>query len=193
MQTQILLLPTLLASGLLAKYASSSFTPRRSPCGETTDRICYGIDGGESQKLNKVDIKYVADYLRFISDSNEGAAQFWNMPAAPDCAEWTLPVPGAGTVLALAKHIDPTVNSSILYEDLAHAIDGGKNASLAETKKSLLGGCGTNGGQGGVEGNLLDPLYHTREYVESGAVPRGVLVKLVRAPEQVVVRLSTEL
>ncbi|KAG6001876.1 hypothetical protein E4U21_003753 [Claviceps maximensis] len=184
----VLLLPTLLAPGLLA-----SFTPRRSPCGETTDRVCYGIDGGDSQHLSEKDIKYVAAYLRFIGDSNEGAAQFWNMPAADDCAEWTLPVPGAGSVLALAKHIDPTVNSSILYEDLAYAIDGGKNASQAEEEKSLLGGCGTNGGQSGAQANLLDPLYHTKEYVDSGAVPRGILVKLVKAPAQVVVRLSTEL
>ncbi|KAG5990632.1 hypothetical protein E4U43_004229 [Claviceps pusilla] len=185
-----LLLPALLAPGLLAK--SLPFTPRRSPCGETTDRVCYGIDGGEPQRLDQKDIQYVADYLRFIGDSNEGAPQFWNMPAASDCAEWTLPVPGAGSVLALAKHIDPTAKSSILYEDLARAIDGGRNASLAESKKSLLGSCGTNGGQTGVEANLLDPLYHTREYVESGAVPRGVLIKLVRAPEQVVVTPSME-
>ncbi|KAG6031164.1 hypothetical protein E4U41_007677 [Claviceps citrina] len=192
MHTHHFLIPGLLATGLLAKKPPS-FTPRRTPCGETDDRVCYGVDGGESQKLDVTDVKYVADHLRFIGDSNQGALQFWNMPEAADCAEWTLPIPGAGSVLALAKHIDPRVNSSILYEDLARAVDGGRNVTRAQEKASLLGGCGANGGQAGARANLLDPLYHTREYVESGAVPGGVLVKLVRAPEQVVARLSTEL
>ncbi|KAG5931685.1 hypothetical protein E4U53_001651 [Claviceps sorghi] len=183
MHTHLVLLHTLFTPGLLGR--SPPFTPRRSPCGETTERICYGVDGGHPQGLKVDDVKYVADYLRHVGESNDGAAQFWNMPAGPDCAEWTLPVPGAGSVLALAKHIDPAVNSSVLYEDLARAVDGGDEA--------LLGGCGADGGQVGVEANLLDPLYHTKEYVASGAVPRGVLVKLVRAPEQVVGRPSTEL
>ncbi|KAG5913499.1 hypothetical protein E4U42_001114 [Claviceps africana] len=191
MHTHLVLLHTLFTPGLLGK--SPAFTPRRTPCGETTDRICYGVDGGESQRLLADDVRYVADYLRHVGRSNEGAAQFWTMPSGPDCAEWTLPIPGAGSVLALAKHIDPKVNSSVLYEDLARAVDGGEDASPAEAAEALLGSCGTHGGQKGVEANLLDPLYHTKEYVKSGAVPRGVLVKLVRAPERVVGTLGTEL
>ncbi|TQV90888.1 hypothetical protein IF1G_10409 [Cordyceps javanica] len=98
----------------------------RAQCGETEKRICYGLDGGDSQHVNLADVKYVAEYLRFIARSNEGAARFWNMPkTAGNCPEWTLPVPDGGTVLALAKHVSPEIRSSILYEDLASAIDGG--------------------------------------------------------------------
>jgi hypothetical protein len=136
--------------------------------------------------------KSVAGYLRFISEGNEGAAKFWTMPEAKDCAEWTLPVPGAGTVLALAKHIDPGIRSSILYQDLARAIDGGQDATEPEMNKSLLG-CGTHGGQYGVIANLSDPLYHTDEYKDSGAKPEGILVKLVNAPAQVLGQQTGEL
>lgn len=52
----------------------------RAICGEGPQRVCYGIDGGESQNLNPADVQYVADYLRYLGDENEGDAKFWNMP-----------------------------------------------------------------------------------------------------------------
>lgn len=170
----------LLTIGLAATV--SAVVPR-APCGETGTKVCYGINGGQSQKVDVEDVKYVADYLRYISDNNEGAAKFWNMPKAVDCAEWSLPVPGAGSVLALAKHISPRVNSSILYEDLARAIDGGVDASVEEQKKWILG-CGTNGGQMGVVANLTNPLYNTQQYKASGAKAEGIIIKIVKAPPQ---------
>lgn len=95
------------------------------------------VSGGESQQLDLEDIQYIADSLRYISDNNQGAAKFWNMPKAIDCAEWSLPVSCDCTVLALAKYINPRLDSGILYEDLAATIDGGKGASDEAKKASV--------------------------------------------------------
>lgn len=169
-----------LIAAVLATATIASPLDSRAACSETPDRVCYGVKGGESQNLDLDDVQYVADYLRYISDQNQGDAKFWKMPKAADCAEWGLPVDDAGTVLALAKHTNPSISSSILYEDIAAAIDGGLNAS-DEGKKEILG-CGKNGGQIGVKANLTNPLYHTQEYKNSTARPEGIIVKLVKAP-----------
>lgn len=165
-----------IAVAALATAAIASPLDARAACGENASKICYQ----DSQKLEIEDIQYVADYLRYISDQNTGKAKFWNMPKAVDCAEWGLPVDNSGTVLALAKHINPRISSSILYEDLAAAIDGGLNSS--DGGKSKLLGCGVNGGQMGVTANLTNPLYNTDEYKASGAKPDGIIIKLVRRP-----------
>ncbi|UNI24916.1 hypothetical protein JDV02_010633 [Purpureocillium takamizusanense] len=174
-----LLLPLAVATTSLA--AANPLLGTRAPCGEGPDKICYGVSGGEPQQLDPDDIQYVADYLRYIGDQNTGAGKFWSMPKAVDCAEWSLPVPDAGTVLALAKHIKARVSSSILYKDLAATIDGGVGASDAQ-KKAALAGCGANGGQLGAKANTTNPLYDTDEYKKSGAKPEGIIIKLVRAP-----------
>lgn len=164
-----------------ATLSGAALLDPRSPCGDGPTRVCYGIDGGESQHLSVDDIKYVADYLRYLDSQNDGDARFWKMPKAMDCAEWTLPVPDAGSVLALAKHIKPRVNSSILYTDLATAIDGGVGAADGGSHELL--GCGEKGGQFGATGNMSNPAYSTDEYKKSGATPDGILIKLVKATQ----------
>ncbi|KAG6001333.1 hypothetical protein E4U21_004431 [Claviceps maximensis] len=161
--------------------ATTNKLDTRGACGAGPNKVCYGLDGGESQNLDPEDVQYVADYLRYIGDNNQGAAKFWTMPKAIDCAEWSLPVPGAGTVLALAEHVNARISSSILYEDLASTIDGGKGASV-DAKMAALAGCGANGGQLGVKVDKANPLYNTVEYRQSGAIPDGIIVKLVKAP-----------
>lgn len=143
-------------------------------CGEGTQKICYGVDGGESQNLNPDDIQYVAEFLRYIGQQASGADKFWTMPKGFDCPEWGLPVDGANTVLALAKHNNPRYPTSVLYEDLAAAID-----KLSPN----VGSCGKNGGQIGVVANTSNPLYNTNEYKNSGAKPDGIVLKLVKAPK----------
>jgi hypothetical protein len=99
-----------------------------------------------------------------------------------DYQEWTLPVTGAGTVLALAKHITPRVNSSVLYSDIADAIDSGEGASEGKRAASLLG-CGANGGMVGVtNADPKNPEYATEKYLAGKYKPSGILIKLVRAP-----------
>jgi hypothetical protein len=84
------------------------------------------------------------------------------MPSEFDCSEWTIPLFGAGTVLALAKHINPRTNSGVTYYDLARTIDGG--------------------GQLGVIVDLKNPAYKTPEFIASKMKPADIIIKLVRDP-----------
>lgn len=155
---------------LAASLCAASALDTRAECDEGPQRVCYA---NASQDLRPEDVKYVADYLRYLGDA--GAAKFLTMPQAADCAEWTLPVPShGGTVLALAKHIDPNITSSVLYEDLAATVAGGGQGDLL--------GCGRDGGQMEAKANLENPLYGSDGYRKSGAKPEGILVKLVHAP-----------
>lgn len=177
-----------LAAAMAASAAATTTSPRfregsqlfsRAACSEGAQRICYGADGGTSQELDPDDVAYVAAYLRFVGQENSGLEAMWTMPADSTCAEWGLPVDGAGTVLALAKHVDPDVTTSVLYEDLANTIDGGEDGENAET--ALLG-CAANGGQMGVVFDASNPAYNTDEYKATSAQPGGIVIKLVRAP-----------
>ncbi|KAM3451365.1 hypothetical protein MY5147_009045 [Beauveria neobassiana] len=165
-------------AALTTSLGAASALTRHAVCSESPKLICYGendnavADAGGSQGLDPKHVRYVAAYLRWLGEANEGAAKFWTMAQADDCAEWTLPVPNGGTVLALAKHTSLWLTSSVLYEDMATAIDG---------DKGLLR-CDKQGGQVGVVANLKNPLYSTEEYKKSGAKPEGVLLKLVKAP-----------
>ncbi|KAM0668139.1 hypothetical protein ACQRIT_000630 [Beauveria bassiana] len=163
---------------LTTSLGAASALTRHAVCSESPKLICYGendnavADAGGSQGLDPKHVRYVAAYLRWLGEANEGAAKFWTMARAHDCAEWTLPVPNGGTVLALAKHTSSWLTSSVLYEDMATAIDG---------DKGLLR-CGKQGGQVGVAANLKNPMYNTEEYKKSGAKPEGILLKIVKAP-----------
>lgn len=153
----------------------------RRSCGETAALVCYGTDGGMAQELDVDDIAYAAAYLRYLADS-DGGDPLWTMPPEFDCSEWTLPLFGAATVMALAKHINPRTNSSVTYYDLARTIDGGTDPTDDELAASLLGSCGAGGGEVAVTVDATDPAYLTDEYVASGAKPQDIIVKLVRDP-----------
>lgn len=188
------LLPTLMAATTTPALSSAAaVTPHfrsgphmfktlpRATCSEGTARICYGVgNSGTPQKLDADDIAYAASYvLKYIGSENTGAAARWTMPVEKGCSEWALPVDGAGTVLALAKHVEPTFNSAVLYEYLASTIEGGENGAKAST---ALVKCGANGGQMGVVYNATNPAYNTAEYKKSKATPKGIVIKLVRSP-----------
>ncbi len=161
--------------------AASPLVDSRALCGETAAKVCFGPDGGTPQNITVDDAAYIASYLRYIGTSNPGKDAYWTMPPEIGCSEWTIPIPSGTSVLALAKHINPRVNSSVLYQDLATTIDGGENASDEEKNKALLG-CTTNGGMMGVIADPADPAYNTPDYKNSKAKPSGIIVKLVRDP-----------
>lgn len=162
--------------------ASGLLTPRAT-CGETAARVCFGKDGGESQGVALDDVQYAADYLRYLSDSNSGLDKMWRMPAAVgDCAEWEIPIDFPGSVLVLAKHIVPRYATSVLFEDIATAIDGGIDASEDAKTKSLLGACGTGGGMVGVKPNNNNAEYKSKAFVDSKAKNTGLLIKVVKNP-----------
>jgi hypothetical protein len=176
--TGTLLISALFAavSAAAANAARVSLQPR-ALYGETASLVCFGKDGGEAQDILVEDLQYVADYLRYIDaqHEDEGGAMWW-MPPAVDCAEWTLPIDGSGSVLALAKHITPRVNSSVLFSDMADTINGRADG------KNLIS-CGTGGGMMGVKADLTKPAYSTEEYKASKASPEGILLKIVKMPE----------
>jgi hypothetical protein len=103
------------------------------------------------------------------------------MPSGFDCAEWTVEVPDAGSVLLIAKHINPRMVSSVLFTDMANTLDGGVDAS-DEAKKNALIDCGTGGGMAGVKTDPSDPAYSTDAYKASKAKPEGIILKVVKAP-----------
>lgn len=151
----------------------------RALCSEGVERVCYGIgNGGTPQALDPDDVAYAASYLRYVGQQNTGADARWTIPAEAECSEWGLPVEGGGTVLTLVKHVEPAVTTSVLYEDLANTIDGGEDGANAT---QALVQCGVNGGQLGVFIDAANPAYNTAEYMASGAEPRGMIIKLVRA------------
>jgi hypothetical protein len=99
------------------------------------------------------------------------------------CEEWSLHVIATSTnatanVLVLAKHIDPKHNTTVLYEDLANAIDGGANANATQVKNSLLG-CGNHGGSVAVTADLTRPEYNGTTFASTDSITTGIIVKLV--------------
>lgn len=94
-----------------------------------------------------------------------------------------LPLMPNSPVLALAKHINPRINSSVLFEDIAYTIDGGGLlASQGQVAGSLVT-CGRGGGMVGVRVNETNPLYESDECKSLDAEPEGILIKIVRNPE----------
>jgi hypothetical protein len=160
---------------LPALASASALLAPRATCGETSARVCFGKDGGH--------VQYAADYLRYLGDSNTGLEKMWRMPAAVgDCAEWEIPIDYPGSVLVLAKHIVPRYATSVLFEDIAKAIDGGVDASDSDKAKSLLGACGTGGGMVGVAPNDGNAEYKSTAFVNSKAKNTGLLIKVVKNP-----------
>ncbi len=102
------------------------------------------------------------------------------MPSGFDCAEWSVDIPGAGSVLLLAKHINPRINSSVLFSDMANTVDGGVDAT-EEAKAASLMGCGTGGGMVGVKTDAANPAYNTDEYKATKGKPEGIILKVVKA------------
>lgn len=84
-----------------------------------------------------------------------------------------------GTVLITAKHINSTLNSSVLFSDIANTIDGGASATAAQQATALIG-CGTNGGALGVVYNSSNVQYNSSASLyPAGYTPDGILIKVV--------------
>ncbi|KAJ4303200.1 hypothetical protein N0V90_002093 [Kalmusia sp. IMI 367209] len=143
---------------------------------ENTALLCYNPPDGEPQNVAVADVTYIASYLRAYGAQTK-AGRLYNMAAAdtPDCAEWT--IYSHGSALAIAKHINSAVNSSVLFADIATTIDGGPNATPAQKAGALIG-CGTSGGSEGVQVNSSNPAYTASTY-PAGYTPAGILIKIV--------------
>ncbi|OAA32591.1 hypothetical protein AAL_00056 [Moelleriella libera RCEF 2490] len=172
----LVLLSALATSHVLA----TPLLQTRDTCEATSNRVCYGTEAGSSQGIDVTDVQLAADYLRFRASLNESEPQYLTMGRGPTCVEELVPGPGGGGLTVVAKHIDPSVESSVLLTDIADAIDGGEMASPDERERALIG-CAEKGGQGGIKIDPNNPAYNTREYKSRNATPGGIIVKLVRS------------
>lgn len=144
---------------------------------EGPELLCYTEPDSIPQNVSVADVTFVAQYLRSYGQQTQAGRQFTMLAAdTPNCDEWTLYQ--RGTVLALGKHLDPTVDSSVLFTDIANTIDGGASAT-PEQQLAALVGCAENGGSFGVVYNASNPQYNTATYISKGYTPSGILVKIV--------------
>lgn len=180
-------MPTILQILAVGSYAISTGALALTPppgahiqtCyeGETSALHCYNGEGDTPQDVSVEDVAYVGAKLREWGRGADGG-RFLTMPAenTPDCAEWSIFT--YQSVLALAKHIDPNVHTSVLYEDIARTVDGGESASDEDKAKAIIG-CEKSGGSLGVLVNETDPAYHTEDYKRAGYTPQGIIIKIV--------------
>ncbi|KAK8080203.1 hypothetical protein PG997_008021 [Apiospora hydei] len=143
---------------------------------ETPEKLCYTKPDNVLQDVLVNDVKFIAAYLHSYG-AEVRTGRLFSMAAtdAPDCGEWLLYA--RGTAQAFAKHIDNTVDSSVLFADIAATIDGGAGANATQQTASLLG-CGTDGGSLGVVVDIDNPTYKSSKY-PTGYVTSGILVKIV--------------
>ncbi|ETS73389.1 hypothetical protein PFICI_14994 [Pestalotiopsis fici W106-1] len=175
------LAPVALFGGVLAAPSSSQGSAEARAAQicyetETPSRICYTAPDNVPQDVAIEDVTFIAAYLRSYG-AQVRTGRLFNMAAAdaPDCGEWLLYAHGSAQ--AFAKHIDNTVNSSVLFADIATTIDGGPNASTGQQAGALIG-CGTDGGSLGVAVNTTNPTYSGSTY-PAGYNTSGIIIKIV--------------
>jgi hypothetical protein len=171
---------------LLATRIAAASLPIDSPRTETCTQkekpplLCYAAPDHTPQHVAVTDIAKAAAYLRSLGTGPGGAivdpSVTMSTTDAPNCTEWTLY--SVNTVSVLIKHIDSSVNSQVVFKDIATTIDGGYNAT-DEQKRGAIIGCGENGGEAGARIDLSNPAYNYPEYHEKGYTPNGVLVRIV--------------
>ncbi|KAK2598030.1 hypothetical protein QQS21_005867 [Conoideocrella luteorostrata] len=173
---------SLFALATLAAVASAAVTagaPTSSACidNETAELHCYNGADDTAQNVTLADVTYTAKYLRLYGrQTREGRLFTMTAQDAPDCNEWT--VYARKSALTVARHIDSTKNSSILFEDIANTIDGGEKATDDDKKKAIVG-CLASGGSLGVKANLQNPVYNSDKYKAGGFSPEGIMIKVV--------------
>lgn len=162
-------------SRILALGAAASFAALAGAVcedNEAPELFCYTDGDSVPQDVDVADVKYVAAYLRSYGQQTRAGRQFVMKGAdTPNCEEWGLYT--RGSVLALAKHIVPGVDSSVLFTDIANTIDGGPD------KIKALVDCAEAGGSFGVAFNASNPQYNTATYRANKYTPNGILVKIV--------------
>ncbi|KAL2150898.1 hypothetical protein VTH82DRAFT_5996 [Thermothelomyces myriococcoides] len=154
----------------------NGLAPRTCYETETPSRLCYTEPDNVPQDVDIDDVLFIAAYLRSYG-AQIRTGRLFNMAAAdaPDCGEWLLYA--HGTAQAFAKHIDNTIDSSVLFADIATTIDGGPDANSTQQAAALIG-CGTDGGSMGVVVNASHPTYSGSTY-PAGYTTDGILIKIV--------------
>ncbi|ODH53682.1 hypothetical protein GX48_00100 [Paracoccidioides brasiliensis] len=147
---------------------------RRVCYDETPALHCYSGGSDIPQNVNETDVSYIAASLRAYGRQTKlGRLLTMTTADAPDCGEWFLY--SRNSAAAYAKKIDMTYNSSVLFEEIANTIDGGTGV----VKQAGIFRCRTDGGSYGVQVNATAPAYTTKEYIEAGLKPSGIIIKIV--------------
>ncbi|KAF9872608.1 hypothetical protein CkaCkLH20_09787 [Colletotrichum karsti] len=164
---------TLVTAAALLLAATSAGA--RRVCYDQTELLyCYNGEFDTPQEVDPADVTYIAAYLRaYGRETRNGRLLNMNMADAADCGEWSLYA--RGTALAVAKKVNMTYDSSVLFEDVANTIDGGTGA----IRRNGIHRCGADGGSLGVVVNATHPSYSLPSYVDSGAKPAGIVIKIV--------------
>lgn len=81
------------------------------------------------------------------------------------------------------KHIDDTIDSSVLIEDIATTIDGGEKATAEQEAKAIIS-CGADGGTLAIQVSTANPAYRADSYVKAGWNTSGILVKVTNVEPQ---------
>jgi hypothetical protein len=154
--------------------ASQTFATCYNP--EPASRICYNSNGATPQNVTLQEIQYTAKYLCYYG-SQKGSPAFYTMKVkdADDCAEWQ--VTSKGSTLVLAKLVG-NQDAEVTFNDIANTIAGGVNATPDE-QQSVLYGCGSAGGQMGVQVNSSDPNYSSPGFINGGFTNQGIVIKIV--------------
>ncbi|OIW25391.1 hypothetical protein CONLIGDRAFT_685237 [Coniochaeta ligniaria NRRL 30616] len=178
---------TALSTSLLLSHLTSASVASEETCysSEGGSLLCYRSPSGEPQTVDVANVSYIAAYLRRYGRTNPCKPGFYTMLAqdTADCAEWTLYT--RGSALALAKHVDPAVNTSVLFDDMATTIDGGGDTATDAQKRAAIIGCLSDDGSLGVVVNATNPAYVTEEYVASGYQPDPTAI-IMHAPTGIV-------
>ncbi|KAM0321648.1 hypothetical protein ACHAQA_010004 [Verticillium albo-atrum] len=161
-------------AALLLTVAKGSSAARMACYDESTALHCYNTEWDIPQEVDEADVTFIAAALRAYGRETRAGRQLVMKAAdAPDCGEWSLYT--RGTAQAVAKKIDMSYDSSILFEEIANSIDGGTGF----IKRNGLYECGTDGGSYGVQVNATAAAYKTAAYVAAGYKPEGIIVKIV--------------
>ncbi|OAA62954.1 hypothetical protein ISF_04830 [Cordyceps fumosorosea ARSEF 2679] len=86
-----------------------ALVPRGAICTEGSQLICYDDDDDEATSPTTCGGSATPPTTMRGRDSGRCR------PRPPAAREWTLPVPDAGPVLPLAKHVKPWLDSSVLF------------------------------------------------------------------------------
>ena len=145
--------------------------------GDRVAKTCYGSPNGGPQNLVVDDIVSAAVYLRSYGRSTS-PPRFLTIPAlGPDNCTFAV-LYTYGTVAVKLKHYNFTETTSVLFEDIANAIDGGETPTATSLERSVIS-CGWKGGSIGVTANATRPEYHSPEFLASRAITDGFVVGLV--------------
>ncbi|KAL8404763.1 hypothetical protein RB594_009584 [Gaeumannomyces avenae] len=176
------------ATAAAASLPPSQLLMPRNQCMEGADKICYGIDGGQSQNLDveMVQLRGPVPPLPWETERQKAPRATPCPPSEPARAATRnghRALPKGTGIRLLVKHTDPSITSSVTYEDMADSVDGGEDATDSKHEAAVLG-CGANEGQRRVVAKSSNPAYQTPEYKDTGANSEGIVIKLIGAPDR---------